>query len=177
MSEGAGAPVSLPLEVRGRGISRRIGGFCNFPPLQRLRFGDKDAIKNTVFKGQKKLKLVTSLPGLTTTTNSSASCWKYLTYRIYGVLTPMSYRVRLAEVTYRTDDKDKGVTRFGFLIEDDADLADRNKVKRAQACAAPDHRPAVRPARRGARDSVRIYDQQPRLGLPGRRRGSGMLSQ
>ena len=124
--EGAGAPVSLPLEVRGRGISRRIGGFCSFPPLQ-LRFSDKDALKGTVFKGQKKLKLVTYCQDHDD--YEQRIMLEYLVYRIYGVLTPMSYRVRPAEVTYRSDDNDKGVTRFGYLIEDVADLADRNSVQ------------------------------------------------
>jgi hypothetical protein len=124
--DGAGAPVSLPLEVRGRGISRRVGGFCAFPPLQ-LRFSDKDALKGTVFKGQKKLKLVTYCQDHDA--YEQRIMLEYLVYRIYGVLTPMSYRVRPAEVTYRTDDKDKGVTRFGYLIEDADALADRNNVK------------------------------------------------
>jgi len=124
--DGAGAPVSLPLEVRGRGISRRIGGFCAMPPLQ-LRFSDKDALKGTVFKGQKKLKLVTYCQDRDD--SEQRIMLEFLVYRIYGVLTPMSYRVRPAEVTYRVDDKDKGVTRFGYLIEDADDVADRNNVK------------------------------------------------
>jgi hypothetical protein len=39
----------------------------------------------------------------------------------------MSYRVRAADVTYRNSDKDGGLTRFGFLIEDIDDVAARNQ--------------------------------------------------
>ena len=124
--EGAEAPVSLPIEVRSRGISRRIGGFCTFPPLQ-LRFGDKAALKGTVFRGQKKLKLVTYCQDHDD--YEQRIMLEYLAYRLYGALTPLSYRVRPAEVTYRNGDKDAGVTRFGYLIEDIGDLADRNGVK------------------------------------------------
>jgi len=121
--EGADAPVSLPIEVRSRGISRRIGGFCTFPPLQ-LRFGDKAALKATVFRGQKKLKLVTYCQNHDD--YEQRIMLEYLAYRLYGALTPLSYRVRPAEVTYRNGDKDAGVTRLGYLIEDAGDVAERN---------------------------------------------------
>ena len=124
--EGADAPVSLPIEVRSRGISRRIGGFCTFPPLQ-LRFADKAALKGTVFKGQKKLKLVTYCQDRDD--YEQRIMLEFLVYRLYGTLTPMSYRVREAQVTYRNGDKDGGVTRFGYLIEDAGDLAERNSVQ------------------------------------------------
>jgi hypothetical protein len=124
--EGADAPQSLPIEIRARGISRRIGGFCTFPPLQ-LRFGDKAALKGTVFKGQKKLKLVTYCQDRAD--YEQRIMLEYLVYRLYGALTPQSYRVRPAEVTYRSGDKDAGVTRFGYLIEDAGEVAERNGVQ------------------------------------------------
>src|SRR5258706_5380849 len=42
----------------------------------------------------------------------------------------MSYRVRAAQVTYRENEKDAGVTRFGFVVEDLSDVAARNKAKK-----------------------------------------------
>jgi len=45
---------SLAVELRARGNSRRVT--CGFPPI-RIKIHEKDA-KNTIFEGQKALKLV-----------------------------------------------------------------------------------------------------------------------
>ncbi|MGE0045066.1 MAG: hypothetical protein AB7T08_04835, partial [Hyphomonadaceae bacterium] len=51
----------------------------------------------------------------------------YLAYRLFNTLTPQSYRVRPATVTYRDrEERRSEVTRFGFLIEDVDDMARRN---------------------------------------------------
>jgi len=128
VAEAGAAPATIPLEVRPRGISRRIAGFCTFPPLQ-LRFSDKAALKGTVFKGQSHLKLVTYCQDHDD--YEQRIMLEYLAYRLYATVTPLSYRVRPAQVTYRTTGKadDKGVTRFGYLIEDIDDLADSNGMK------------------------------------------------
>ncbi len=122
VTEGARAPVSLPIELKARGLTRRTAGYCSFPPLS-LGF-DKAAAKGTLFSGQKKLKLVTYCrppPDY-----EQRIILEYLAYRIYNVLTPFSFRVRAADVTYRSGEADKGTTRFGYLIEDADDLAARN---------------------------------------------------
>ena len=51
---------------------------------------------------------------------------EHLLYRAYGLLTDVSFRTRLARITYRdaTGRRDD-VTRYGFLIEDDERLAER----------------------------------------------------
>ncbi len=123
VTEGAGPAQSLPIQLRARGFTRRTAGFCEFPPLQ-LDFSDKAALHGTVFKGQHKLKLVTYCRN--EGDYEQRIILEYLTYRLYNVLTPMSYRVRGAEVTYRKNDADAGVTRFGYLIEDLDEGADRN---------------------------------------------------
>jgi hypothetical protein len=52
---------------------------------------------------------------------------EYLAYRMLNLLTPLSFRVRLAEVKYiDSTGKDEEITRYGFLIEDDSDMAARN---------------------------------------------------
>src|SRR2546425_9716741 len=49
---------------------------------------------------------------------------------MYNLLTPRSFRVRLARVTYADSaGKETAVTRYGFLIEDDRELAERNRAK------------------------------------------------
>ena len=51
---------------------------------------------------------------------------EYAAYRIFNLLSPQSFRVRLAKVTYfdSATKKDLG-TKFGLLIEDDDDVAKR----------------------------------------------------
>jgi hypothetical protein len=52
---------------------------------------------------------------------------EYLIYRAYNLLTDMSFRVRLASMTYIDTDGDREtLTRYGFLIEDEDMLAERN---------------------------------------------------
>jgi hypothetical protein len=123
VGDGAGPAQTLAIQIRARGNTRRTAGYCQFPPIE-LRFGDKDQLKGTPFKGQKKLKLVTYCKNLPD--YEQRIVLEHLAYRLYNVITPVSFRVRGAEVTYRDGPNDKGVTRFGFVIEDLNDLADRN---------------------------------------------------
>jgi hypothetical protein len=137
VTDGAGPAQSFPIQLRARGLTRRTGGYCSFPPLS-LNF-DKAAVRGTVFQGQKKLKLVTYCN--TPADQEQRIVLEYLAYRLYNLVTPMSYRVRPADVTYRNGDKDGGLKRFGFLIEDIDDVADRNhrqelKVASKQVSAA-----------------------------------------
>jgi hypothetical protein len=51
---------------------------------------------------------------------------EYLLYRAYGLVTDLSYRVRLARITFRDEaGRDDTVTRWGFFIEDASALAAR----------------------------------------------------
>jgi hypothetical protein len=122
LAQGAAPPQTFAIQVEARGISRRTLGYCRFPPLA-LRF-DKAEMKGTLFAHQKKLKLVTycnPAPDY-----DQHIVLEYLAYRLYNLVTPISFRVRAAEVTYRSSAADPGLTRFGFLIEDINDVADRN---------------------------------------------------
>ncbi|WP_372782204.1 hypothetical protein [Phenylobacterium sp.] len=122
VSDGAGPAKTFAVELRARGLTRRTGGYCQFPPLS-LTF-DKAAVKGTLFHGQHKLKLVTYCN--TPADQEQRIVLEYLVYRLYNLVTPMSYRVRAAQVSYRTGDKDAGLKRFGYLIEDIDDVAERN---------------------------------------------------
>lgn len=125
VTEGAGPAQSLHIQMRARGMSRRTLGYCRIPPLQ-LAFGDKATLKGTPFQGQRKLKLVDYCRD--ESDYEQRIVLEYLAYRLYNIITPMSFRVRGADVTYREGDKDAGVTRFGYLIENLDDLADRNHL-------------------------------------------------
>jgi len=114
--------VEHRIKVRVRGKSRmRV---CDFPPL-RLGFS-KDDPEETAFAGQGKLKLVTHCKN-----NASANAdmlEEYAAYRIFNLISDVSYRVRLVEITYRDTDgrmKETTFVRKGFFIESAAELADR----------------------------------------------------
>jgi hypothetical protein len=123
LTNDAGASQTFPIQLRPRGISRRKLGYCAFPPLYLLF--DKTAMHGTLLHGQKKLKLVTYCK--TPPDYEQRIVLEYLVYKLYNTITPMSLRVRAAEVTYRESESDPGVTRFGYLIEDMNAAADRNQ--------------------------------------------------
>lgn len=121
----AGAAQSFPIQVRARGVSRRKV-YCSFPPI--MLIFDKRAMKGSLFHGQGHLKLVPHCRG--GTDYEQRIILEYLIYKLYNLVTPLSFRVRAAEVTYREDPADRGLTRFAFLLEDIDKLAGRNERER-----------------------------------------------
>jgi hypothetical protein len=119
--------MTLPIEVRTRGKTRRRKDYCDFPPL-RLRF-DKELTEGTWFQNQKTLKLVTHCQDRKT--YDQYVLLEYLAYRIYNLLTDHSQRVRLARVTYLENDRVLA-TRFGIFLEDWRKVASRNGVEAAK---------------------------------------------
>jgi hypothetical protein len=113
----------LEIQLSARGLSRRTRGLCATPPL-RLDFGD--GLRGTPFQGQNRLKLVTRCrPG---SNYQQLVVLEYLAYRLHNEITPFSYRVRPALVTYRdTDGRRREDAQFNYLIEDGDDVARRNR--------------------------------------------------
>lgn len=125
ISDEAGRSHSIALTVGRRGRTRQT--VCQFPPI-RLQF-DKEAVKGTIFAGQKSLKLVTHC--------DNGNRWEQyylkemLAYYMFNLMTERSFRVRPLAVTYidsRNNASDK--PRFAFLLEDDSDVAKRNGLKK-----------------------------------------------
>ncbi|MEJ2132757.1 MAG: hypothetical protein P8Y95_14320, partial [Gammaproteobacteria bacterium] len=89
-------PKADPLSVRisPRGHSRLE--FCRFPPL-RVEF-DREEVAQTVFAGQHRLKLVTQC----TPQRASGDQLRleYFVYRVLNLLSPRTFRVRIADITY-----------------------------------------------------------------------------
>ncbi len=116
---------SLSLGLTTRGLTR-LEKVCDFPPLK-LWF-DKAQVKDTMFRGQGSLKMVTYCKS-----NRGYQQYfvkEYLSYRIYNLITPYSFKVRPMMVTYLDTERDsKPLERFGFLIEDVDDVAERNGLK------------------------------------------------
>ncbi len=121
-------PISLNLKVKTRGYFRRDSNYCNFPPIK-LKFGKKKKRKNTIFAKEKKLKLVTHCR--TNIAEYEQYLFsEYLIYKIYNILTPKSYKVRLVKITYiDTHQAFDTLIKYGFLIENSKKMAKRNKAK------------------------------------------------
>jgi hypothetical protein len=123
---------SWPLQIAPRGFTRRTGDLCTFPPL-RLDF-DKPAMAGTFFDGQNKLKLVTQCRPQAN--YEQLLVREYTVYRLYNAVTPLSFRVRPASVTYRDNEgRRDDATRFAFLIESAGDVGRRNGVKEIEVDA------------------------------------------
>lgn len=121
-TEGAERVISVGIRTRGR--SRRDVA-CDFPPLK--LFFDKAENKGTEFRGLKSLKLVAYCGR--ENRNEQYNIKEYLAYRIYNLITPYSFRVRPLMITYQQEGGRKLLTRFGFLIEDIDDVANRNDLE------------------------------------------------
>ncbi|HYX46602.1 MAG TPA: hypothetical protein VE820_07260 [Sphingomicrobium sp.] len=120
---------ALPVSLSVRGITRRAVDVCDFPPL-RVQFTTAPP-PTSLFKGQKKLKLVThckSSPSF-----QQKVLLEYSVYKMYNLLTPHSFRVRLANIDYLGPDGRPIVSRIGYFLEDLSDLAKRNGMKQTHA--------------------------------------------
>ena len=122
-----GKPERLSIRLRTRGNFRRDKKNCDFAPI-RLNF-KKGEVRNTLFDGQDKLKLVTHCQSYEVGYEELVFR-EYLAYALFRELTDISYGVRLMRITYFDTEKDSDLTRFGFVIEDDKDVAKRNGLER-----------------------------------------------
>ena len=119
-----GAEIVLEIGLRTRGKFRLKRSTCNFPPL-RLNIKTQQA-ENTVFAGQDKLKIVTHCQDGRSQYEQYV-LQEYLVYRLYNLLSDLSFRVRLAHITYVDTDEDRDtLTRYAFLIEDEDMVAFRS---------------------------------------------------
>jgi hypothetical protein len=122
MSDGKGGELKIPVQLRTRGHYRLQNRNCSFVPL-RLDFKKGD-VKETVFDGQDKLKLVTHCQS-----NAQFEEYmvrEYLAYKVHNLITPRSYRARLARVTYVDSATGKDIeTRNGVFLEHEDDVAKR----------------------------------------------------
>jgi hypothetical protein len=108
------------VRARTRGIWRLKN--CAFPPL-RLDFPGKGD-KGTLFQHLGKPKLVNFCRD--TDPYEQYILQEFQLYRIYQLLTPMSYRVRLLRMAYVDSGSGKAdATRYAFIAEDPARLAQR----------------------------------------------------
>ena len=118
--------VTYPIALTPRGIFRKAN--CEFPPL-RVEL-TRPAPPGSLFEHQHKLKL-------------TAFCKKnegfqqkvlleYAAYRLSNLMSPLSFRARLAKIDYVDESGRPYISRAGFFVEDVSDVAKRNGLKVAK---------------------------------------------
>jgi hypothetical protein len=124
----AGDTGSVNVKLRTRGVFRLKK--CAFPPL-RLDL-PKNKVAGTPFAGQDKLKVVTHCDPWRAPYEQNL-LEEYSLYGVFNALTDQSFRARLAHVTYIDSARSDSVVRYAFLIESDAELAQRLGVTMIEA--------------------------------------------
>ena len=113
------------VQIKPRGHFRKEN--CRLTPLA-VNFKNEGS---QLFSDLGSLKMVVGCG--TRTMDDQALIKEYLTYKIYNIITDMSFRVRLLNVTYNdTRGKIKPYTQYAFLIEDMDEVAKRNKCKKRE---------------------------------------------
>ncbi len=124
-SDSTGQQVTLDVKVTTRGNSRLEQ--CSFPPLS-ITVKKKQAT-DTLFAGQKKLKLVTHCQN-----RSSFGQYllqEYSIYRAFNALTDISFRVRRLNISYRNTEKSgREIDADAFLIESIVEVSKRADLQR-----------------------------------------------
>jgi len=119
---GNATPDTLHVNLRTRGHFRLRSTSCSFVPL-RLEF-EKEEAHGTLFDNQKTLKLITHCRN--DREYEQYPIREFLVYRMLNILTPGSFRARLARVSYlQTGEAKPLITRLGLFLEDDDDVARR----------------------------------------------------
>jgi hypothetical protein len=159
-------PETLAVTLAPRGITRRKKEICPFPPLA-VVFPEKPPA-GSLFKGQKKLKLVTHCKPVASF--QQYLLLEYAAYKLYNALTPQSFNARLALIDYVDAAGKPMTTRLGFFIEDGDDMAARNgldeeKMPDRIAIAALEPKAAVRYAL--FQDMISNLDWAMNAGPPG----------
>ncbi|HET7696030.1 MAG TPA: hypothetical protein VFK57_10010 [Vicinamibacterales bacterium] len=114
--------ASIPATINARGHLRRMARTCDYVPL-RVAFEKKD-VKGTLFARQDAVKLVVQCAG--GRDYEQYILREHLAYRVFNVITPNSFRARLARITYVDAATGKGLgTRSGMFLEDESSVARR----------------------------------------------------
>jgi hypothetical protein len=120
LSDGRQVDDLILCEIRGHFRQ----GFCYVPPLK-LKFNYKDS--STLYT-LKSLKLVSECK--LTPDNEQFLLKEYIIYKMYNLVTNLSFHARLLNLTFQDSaGKKKPITEYAFLLEDVTDMAKRNGCK------------------------------------------------
>ncbi len=116
--------VEMSIGVRVRGSFRKNPLHCNFPPLK-MKFR-KSEMQGSIFEDIKDMKLVTHCQSEQSDYEQYV-LQEYLIYKAYNIFTDLSFRVRLARITYvDLPERIDSITRYAFFLENPEDMAERN---------------------------------------------------
>jgi hypothetical protein len=119
----SGAERNVAVKLGTRGHFRLMARNCDFVPL-RVEFPRDKTIEGTPFDGQTSLKLGTHCRGDKAYDNYTLR--EYLTYRLFNLVTPLSFRARLARATYVDAKTHKTIaTRYAIFVEHENEVARR----------------------------------------------------
>ena len=115
----------IDVRLRARGNFRR--NTCYWPPV-RVKI-KKSAAKETIFEGNKSLKLV--LPCMMEPDRNDNIMKEYMAYKLYEQISPYHFNARRVDIDFTEikGRKEKSHQIKGFLIEDDDIVADRFEGK------------------------------------------------
>ena len=119
--------ITYPITLTPRGITRLRKDTCDFPPL-RVDL-NQPAPPGSLFQGQRRLKLVTHCQR--SADFQQKVLLEYSAYRLYNLMTPQSFRARLANIDYVDEKGQPYISRIGFFLEDFGDVAKRNGMSNA----------------------------------------------
>lgn len=119
-----GAPRNISVKLSARGHFRRMARNCGWVPL-RVELASESAA-GTVFAGQTTLKLGTGCEA--SKEFEQYTLREYLAYPLFNMVTPLSFRARLARATYVDEQSKKRTSaRYSLFIEHEHDVARRNE--------------------------------------------------
>ncbi|MBN1188055.1 MAG: hypothetical protein JXB49_37620 [Bacteroidales bacterium] len=124
---------TLLIDIAKRGKFRKKTENCDFPPLS-IKFHD-DA-KGSIFENGEKLKLVTHC----NTCNKDFEQYlfqEYLIYKLYNIITDVSYKTKLVNITYRDTLTGEEIHSYAFFIESNESLENRLGGDLIKAKTAP----------------------------------------
>jgi len=119
--------VTYPITLTPRGITRLSKETCEFPPL-RVDL-TQPAPPGSLFEHQKHLKLTVFCKRAAEF--QQKILLEYSAYRLYNLITPESFRARLANIDYVDESGRPYISRVGFFVEDFSEVAKRNGMTQA----------------------------------------------
>ena len=112
----------IPVEIQARGNFRRKKENCTYPPLW-IHFPKDGSQQSTVFSEQIKTKLV--MPCM----NDEYVIREWLVYKIYNLISPLSFRARLIKLKPEDSKTKKQIQPFyAMMLEEEKQMADRNNM-------------------------------------------------
>lgn len=113
------ASRTIPVRIRVRGHTRAER--CSVPPYK-LKV-ETESAAGTLFAGQRSMRVVSHCHD--DHRYEQHALEEYLVYRIFSLLTELSFRVRLVRMTYRDTESRESETYFAVFIEHSEQLAAR----------------------------------------------------